>query len=725
MIRQDPLTRSLRSVAFAQRVIRQAKPAQTAVRHVDWLRKRRLALARYRPLVPGPQPMTLLASRAPRVRSPQGQDLILAHPVVTPSPATGRGDRERLATSQQAPLAARPTRQQASVRLPSVDAVREALGRDAPSRPGGEGQRAEPSRERPARPRHPPPSQVRPLPRTAPAALRRGSGLVEEPERSEIRPTAPARGPVETNQRERDISEQPQSREKVLEAELPEVVPQERAEEPVRPFDQQPPPAQAPEAPQPIAAGEAEVPVDQVEARPSPEDRPGAPARSREEMAAEESGQKPPSDLAREAEVSGPQERTEVAETERVQADEPRLPDQQITLAGPSPPTLRARTAIEAPTIVQEPSSGQRAAPSPAREGEDVAQRLADSGIIFEAPIVQRQESREALPGAEPGEQTQTPPTISLGPDQVDVGGMVEEVPGEHTPETPMPGPQRESELRRRPYEFPDLQRRTMPPSAEPGAEGGRDATTLPPEVFAEIEAESAYAGREPETEPMALTPPTVAREQPRPVQVPAVEPEEPDAARSQAETVRRASAGVSSEVTPRVAFEAPSRETARREGAESAGAQLPAREPEPGESVTTEGEPSEEPLAAVAEEEALPIQPLRLDEALFKRGGVLSHVQTLRRTDPYQEVRPSPRPFDAARREGDPVLQVNLIQRVADTASAARPATEAPGEEAPPGAEREGTGEVDLARLTEEVYSRIRERLRVERERYGSSRRR
>ena len=71
------------------------------------------------------------------------------------------------------------------------------------------------------------------------------------------------------------------------------------------------------------------------------------------------------------------------------------------------------------------------------------------------------------------------------------------------------------------------------------------------------------------------------------------------------------------------------------------------------------------------------------------------------------------------------PVTQVSVVERVPDEATAGTPVSDT----AATGAEEPGVpqemGGPDLDRLAEEVYRRIRERLRIERERYGRLRHR
>lgn len=133
-----------------------------------------------------------------------------------------------------------------------------------------------------------------------------------------------------------------------------------------------------------------------------------------------------------------------------------------------------------------------------------------------------------------------------------------------------------------------------------------------------------------------------------------------------------------------------------------------------------------------------LPLQVVPLEEALFGNAATSPQVPQPERhpTLPAPggesaEAKAAPTPESAVRRvpleehdptftpvhEGGPLMQVQLVRRAAEQAAAPAQTGATPARASEPTAQ---AAEPDLDRLAEEVYRRLRERLRVERERHG-----
>jgi len=124
-----------------------------------------------------------------------------------------------------------------------------------------------------------------------------------------------------------------------------------------------------------------------------------------------------------------------------------------------------------------------------------------------------------------------------------------------------------------------------------------------------------------------------------------------------------------------------------------------------------------------------LPLQEMPLEEAIFgaQRSPSIAATphQAIRRMteepEPGSTATAAAQPAQMGARQA-PAVQVNLVRRQAAPATPARDESARP---APAQGEAASSGAPDVDQLAEEVYRRLRERLRVERERYGAMRRR
>ena len=117
-----------------------------------------------------------------------------------------------------------------------------------------------------------------------------------------------------------------------------------------------------------------------------------------------------------------------------------------------------------------------------------------------------------------------------------------------------------------------------------------------------------------------------------------------------------------------------------------------------------------------------IPLQAMPLSEALFGTRGLIPEVGGIRRMVVQQTtetgVAPAGEPPSQVQ-EGGPAMQVNLVRR-----EAASSAPVGPPETSPTSTQPGVSGStLNLEQLAEEIYRRLRERLRVERERYGGPR--
>ena len=128
---------------------------------------------------------------------------------------------------------------------------------------------------------------------------------------------------------------------------------------------------------------------------------------------------------------------------------------------------------------------------------------------------------------------------------------------------------------------------------------------------------------------------------------------------------------------------------------------------------IRTQAQPLHEALFGPATEEHPPLAPA--PEALVLTRGIIQRAPGIQAT-------PIMAPHTL------PVAQVSLVRRVEQASAStptARPAEPGAGAtEAPPTPGAEASAQPNQDRLAEEVYRRLRERLRVERERYGPSHR-
>ena len=121
-------------------------------------------------------------------------------------------------------------------------------------------------------------------------------------------------------------------------------------------------------------------------------------------------------------------------------------------------------------------------------------------------------------------------------------------------------------------------------------------------------------------------------------------------------------------------------------------------------------------------EPEVIPLQRVPLQDALFGLGTQAGAAIRRRVAQPTASI-PVQRVVAEPGVEARAVAQVSLVQRVASSEVSSQASANANGAEASPGG-GSWADEAELERLTDEVYRRIRDRLRVERERYGSVRR-
>ena len=119
---------------------------------------------------------------------------------------------------------------------------------------------------------------------------------------------------------------------------------------------------------------------------------------------------------------------------------------------------------------------------------------------------------------------------------------------------------------------------------------------------------------------------------------------------------------------------------------------------------------------------ERLPLQQVPLSQALFGGWPDRSSTQVARQPaepEKVREDRPPPRRLSPL----SSLMQVNLIRRTTaetegESAGPSGVTTEASG-----AASEEETAQPDLDELADKVYRRLRERLRLERERFGAFR--
>jgi len=128
------------------------------------------------------------------------------------------------------------------------------------------------------------------------------------------------------------------------------------------------------------------------------------------------------------------------------------------------------------------------------------------------------------------------------------------------------------------------------------------------------------------------------------------------------------------------------------------------------------------EERASVPREERLPLQRVPLSQALFRAWPERTSTQVAR-----QPAEPSRARADGRRatqpRPPSPLVQMNVIRRVTAETEGASATPTGVTTEATGAASADETDQPDIDELADKVYRRIRERLRLERERFGGFR--
>lgn len=656
-------------LGFVERLRRRAAPAAQAhaLEHVRWVR-RRYAPPIGAPLTVSVRPMATLPLGWRVVeRAPDAQPLVLARPYIPALPWAEAGPEEPLPSTAEAyPEAPAPyERGEAGPSLApslpfSVAEVRQALQR--PTVPS----------TAPARPRSPEraPSLEPPSRPSGRPAFRRGAGLAEEvprkPSPREASPVPPSRPepPLQGDETQRAVRVPPSD-----EARGPTV---ERLG-PAPSAPQEPPFARPPQAP---AASLSTRPVEAEMPPPEPGERPqGTPQRPLGPPAheARPEGAPPPSRRPEGRPTAPP---SPERPTIRRLAEEPGPPAEERRPPAPEAPSQ------ERPSSLPPPGPGRTAERPLTPPREEPLREEARGEAAWPPPI--EGEVPSPTPGLEGRPTEEMPPARGavppetprrIGPAPPPARGMPL-AKGERVG-APRPEPLRldrtagVERLRREPRSG-----ESAPIPEESAPQRGLEEPLLPEHGGEEL---SAFG----EVEETFPAPP------PSPVPLEQVLPVRPRGASK-------------APPPPGQAREAP---LPLRRGEES-----PARSPRPAS--PERGEVRRMP----AEEGPSGPQPIPLEEALFGRPGRAEQA-------PRSQPPPSaPPPSEAPTFTGTPgpAVGVTFVRRQPEATPTVESAGAAPTEQGERGPAPAGGAQVDLEKLTDEVYRRIRERLRIERERSG-----
>ena len=721
---QDSLGHGARSYSMARNVIRRTRSLPTVrgiLGHTRWLRQRREPQLRRWQLLEHRQPLPLLAHRSVRERSPLAQELVVAHVL----PSTWFGEAREGAFSARAVTPISPERRKRpSPALPSVAAVRSALEVPPASRAGDSDTRAAEKRERLVR-SQPTPAQgerqrsVRQVQRAP-----RGSGLIEQPDdtppdgTSATTPTVPLRETQSAGlfRREEAASLQPQ-RSDAIPVTSPELEPHR---------------------------GPESIPADVA--------GPGGQGKS---LAQEPEPAEPRKPAAREPEMESPPEpRGKVSPTSRQPARREVLDRADREVQAVQDSEFRAAPEARPEEVPFVADSPDHESPPPARpekvpEARDVASKEAVGFSRIQTSGIQRvEEPVSRIPDleSEPRSGFDSKPPV-----EVDSGsGELPQFP-QSLRKPPSPGAPQE--------EAPTLPSEALPP--QPAGSGlGAVEGHEPTERLGEVTDESQ------DGEPIISDIGQVRRDEletyppPESVEPLGSQPAEPSggfdagsAAHEGEEWPWPGAGEVAAGDIPRGDKEFP-RNVSQRAGpapqlevpadvplSQDAPARVwggsPIRPTSAQEQETARGEGE---VPAEGPRESLPLQSLPLQEALGDTVGVADTSGVAGREDrAYGQVADSPPEgveslssqsvepsgeFGSLWQEGGAALQINLIRRTPSDGGAASSVSEGDDRSAPPQTASEAPGP-DLDALADEVYHRIRERLRIERERYGPPRRR